>query len=222
MKKRFELPRYLCPKVAPFDIDGRLKSPQWRHAKPVRLRNTTGEVRQLQATTIRLCYSEEALYLSYRITDSAIECTFTQRDSPLYEEDTVEAFLSPTGDLHHYFEFEFNALNTLFDARVFSPHLNRREMEVDTAWNAEGLRCASSISQNRGGKQVWSVEVALPFQDLETATPIVGDLWRMNLYRIDLANGGEFSAWSPTLAIPADFHVPERFGWLEFGDFVPQ
>ena len=26
----------------------------------------------------------------------------------------------------------------------------------------------------------------------------------------------EFSAWSPTAESPANFHVPERFGYLEF------
>ena len=150
--------------------------------------------------------------------DSAIQSTLTERDSPLYEEDTVEAFLSPTGDLHHYFEFEFNALNALFDAKVFSPNLNREAMEVDTAWNAEGLKSGVVIAPHRSGGKVWSVEVAIPFRDLETSTPKAGARWRMNLYRIDLAGEGEFSAWSPTLTIPADFHVPERFGWLEFGE----
>ncbi len=217
MKQNIELPSYRCPKVTPFTIDGNLGKLVWRQARAVRLKNATGEPRRLQTTTVRACYSEEALYLGYRCTDSAIECTFTKRDDPLYTEDTVEAFLCPTGDLHHYFELEFNALNTIFDARVFSPHLGRNGMEVETGWDAPGLKSVVSLSQNRAGTTVWSVEVRLPFRDLEAPSPKEGDRWRMNLYRIDKADGGEFSAWSQTLTNPADFHVPARFGWLEFG-----
>jgi hypothetical protein len=38
----------------------------------------------------------------------------------------------------------------------------------------------------------------------------------MNLYRIDRAARSEYLSWSPTLARPADFHVPTRFGTLRF------
>ena len=33
------------------------------------------------------------------------------RDDPLYDEEVVEAFLCPTGDLRHYFELEVSPLN---------------------------------------------------------------------------------------------------------------
>jgi hypothetical protein len=43
-----------------------------------------------------------------------------------------------------------------------------------------------------------------------------GARWRANFHRIDQANGGEHSAWSPTFAEPAEFHLPQFFGALEF------
>jgi hypothetical protein len=41
--------------------------------------------------------------------------------------------------------------------------------------------------------------------------------WRLNIFRIDRPPGGEaeFSAWSPTFVLPADFHRPARFGFLD-------
>ena len=46
--------------------------------------------------------------------------------------------------------------------------------------------------------------------------------WRANFYRVDRGApsgaGDEFSAWSPILKQPADFHETERFGVLRFGD----
>jgi len=62
----------------------------------------------------------------------------------------------------------------------------------------------------------WSVEVAIPFAGLGVSAPSAGDRWRANLYRIDCTTPAQYSAWSPTLAFPAAYHVPKRFGWLAF------
>jgi len=61
------------------------------------------------------------------------------------------------------------------------------------------------------------VEYAIPFKGLATFTPKPGQRWRLNLYRIDLTpEPKEFQAWSPTLHVPAAFHIPERFGTVFF------
>ena len=39
-----------------------------------------------------------------------------------------------------------------------------------------------------------------------------GDVWRADLYRIDLTPEPEFSCWSPTLLVLPNFHVPKAFG----------
>jgi hypothetical protein len=46
--------------------------------------------------------------------------------------------------------------------------------------------------------------------------PHAGDTWRGNLYRIDAGPPPEFTAWSPTMRTPPDFHVPARFGRIVF------
>jgi hypothetical protein len=65
----------------------------------------------------------------------------------------------------------------------------------------------------------WTVEVRIPLP-LKVAgrtgpTPQAGDKWRVNLFRYDAAHDA-YLAWSPTLKTPAAFHVPDKFGTLEF------
>jgi hypothetical protein len=58
--------------------------------------------------------------------------------------------------------------------------------------------------------------VRIPFSGLECESPSAGTAWRGNLFRIDRHEAGdEFSAWSPTMRDPADFHVAAAFGtWI--------
>ena len=82
-------------------------------------------------------------------------------------------------------------------------------MTVDPAWDLAGLAWSAVI-----GPAGWRASLAIPLE------PEVR-LWRANLYRIDRPRDGrpaEFSAWSPTGAVPPDFHRPRRFGRLEIGE----
>lgn len=174
-----------------------------------------------QLTAFGACWSETHLYLAYRCMDADIRSTYTQRDEPLYEQEVVEAFISPTGDLRHYYELNISPANVIFDARVFSPDLHRGTMQVDTGWDCPGLETSVRVSGALNDRSIvdsgWSVEVAIPFAAFpEVGAPKDGDEWRANFYRIDRAAPPEFTCWSPTREAPANFHVPERFGRLRF------
>jgi len=215
------LPTYRCRKVPPISVDGDLQKSVWRSLRAVTLAPATGKPGRLQPTTVRACWSDTHLYLGYACRGRDFVSTFTRRDEPLYQQDVVEAFLSPPGDLRRYFEFEFSPRNVIFDARVFNPSLRgRADMKVDTSWDCEGLQSAVKIAgsqDDRSGRdRAWSVEVAIPFAGLGAAPPAVGARWRANFYRIEYAHPTEFSAWSPTLVDPPSYHVSERFGWLVF------
>jgi hypothetical protein len=184
---------------------------------------------------------------AFRCLDTDIWGTYERRDDPLYEEEVVEAFLCPTGDLRHYYEFEVNPRNVVFDARVHCPDLHRATMRVDISWDCPGLETSVLVEGilhttppdhrrpttdhtevQRGGDAAnpstvnlqpssWTVEMVIPFAAFpEVNPPRPGDVWRANFYRIDRADPPEFTAWSPTLESPANFHVPERFGYLAF------
>ena len=146
----------------------------------------------------------------FRAEDDYAWATHTQRDAPLYEEEVVEVFLDPVGDLACYFEIEVNPLNTVLDLVL---RRNRSGYVKDIAWQCEGLRTAILA-----GPKFWCAELSIPFASLTSERPTAGARWRANFLRIDRPHDSarELSAWSPT-SYP-NFHLPERFGFIEFVD----
>lgn len=163
-------------------------------------------------------YDQSGLYLLFRGRDEGEPvATYRAHDEPLYEEDVFEAFLAPES-LTDYFEIEVNPLGATFDARIHSPHGSRVSMTADVGWECRGLRTAVRTEGDENGR-LFEAFVVIPFEGLGVTRPQPGAIWRANFYRIDRSKvrGDSYSAWSPTLKSPADFHVPGRFGELRFG-----
>ena len=96
-------------------------------------------------------------------------------------------------------------------------------MRVDPAWDCPGL-CWEVGAGLGGGRRGL---VGHPRDPLGGSVPgmprtPLPEIWRANFYRIERPRDGaaEFSAWSPTLTAPADFHQPARFGFLDLGPLV--
>ena len=81
-------------------------------------------------------------------------------------------------------------------------------MNVDAAWNLRGFRGRSRARPGR-----WSAVLTIPIAPLLEDSFARRD-WRANFYRVDRGERDEFSAWSPTGRLPADFHEAGRFGRL--------
>jgi hypothetical protein len=133
----------------------------------------------------------------------------------------VEAFIDADSDLRTYLELEVNPINALFDAFVLNAKDRDGGICVMRDWNSKGIKHAVKIdgkSMSSSEAEEWTCEIAVPLEDFYTAPncpPKVGDVWRVNFYRIDRKkNKSEYSAWSTTGKI--DFHMPQRFGYLKF------
>ena len=161
-----------------------------------------------QATRVWTAWDASDLRVLWWAEDTYPWATLTERDAPLYTEEVVEIFLDPVGDGESYFEIEVNPNNAVLDACMRRIRSGYRK---DFRWRCEGLR--TSVRRVSDG---WMVEAAIPFLSLTCELPRAGDLWRMNLTRIDRPIGlpRELSAWSPTGL--AQFHVPAKFGVLAF------
>lgn len=218
-----QLPRGECRRASgPIVIDGSLDDPGWSGIPPLSplVHSGTGE-HPAQATEVKVCWNHECLFLSYACKDTDIWANYEHRDDPLYDEEVVEFFLCPSGDLRHYYEFEISPANVLFDAKVFCPEGHRGTLLVDREWNAVGIRTGVRVSGTLNDRKSpdigWIVEAAVPFTDLGLpGPPTPGTVWRVNFYRIERGEQTEYTAWSPTEKEPADFHVPARFGELVF------
>ncbi len=172
---------------------------------PVALRRATDGGAPRQATTAAVYCDDETLTIVFSADDDEIVASLYEHDEPLWQEDVVEAFLAL--DDAAYFEIEVNPLATTFDARIDSPDGVRDTMRADLAWTCEGLFAAVRRTAGRT-----EYVMRLPF------AAIGGRPARANFFRVDrsAAHGDEYSAWSPTMKEPADFHVAAAFGTLRF------
>lgn len=197
------LPEHDAPDLGPTDRLVALPALKLRDARH-------GELPRL-ATSIRMGLRAGVLCVRFDGRDDGVVATHRDRDAPLWEEDVFEVFLAPgPGPPRVYFELEVNPLGALFDARVDSPELRRASMGVDASWDCPGLTARASAREGR-----WSALLRIPLAPLCGGE--IPPTWRANFYRIDRGASGkpdEFTAWSPTLSDPPDFHVPERFGIL--------
>jgi hypothetical protein len=178
------------------------------NATPIALRDVATGAAPRQRTEVRLACTETALCIQFEAEDREPWATLTERDAPLYEEEVVEVFIDPAGDLAGYFEIEVNPLGTVLDLLI---RRNRRGLLKDFRWRCEGLR--TSVAKTATG---WRADLHLPWLSIVAEPPPPGALWRANFTRIDRPPGQprELTAWSPTgLEL---FHVPDRFGFLEF------
>ena len=229
-----ELPQYDCVRIdGEIKIDGTLTDAAWGSADVIELLTTDTGEKPRQSTEVRLLWNSEYLYVGFLCYDQDIWGTIRERDGNIYDEEVVEVFLDPDCDLRAYIELEVSPLNTLFDAFVVNGKSHGQEMHVLRDWDSETLQHAVSVDgtakttapADRGASisppdTSWSCEIAVPFEDLLTAPnipPKAGDVWRMNLYRIDRGKTeaeDEYTAWSPTRKI--DYHRPQHFGSLRF------
>jgi hypothetical protein len=171
-------------------VDGDLDKGVWRKIAPIALVASDGRGGAVQPTALRLAHDQERLYVAFRCSDVEIVATYTGRNEPIYDEEVVESFLAPSGDPQRYFELEANPIGAWFEARVENPDGRRATMRVDRDWSCRDWERAVRV--RAGG---WDVEWAIPFASLGEAPPDRDARWRANFFRIDRANGGEFSAW---------------------------
>ena len=178
----------------------------------VELRRATDGGAARQRTSAALYFDDEMLTVVFAGVDDRVVATLLEHDAPLWQEDVVEVFLSPSR-IEEYFEIEVNPLGTTFDARIESPDGIRATMKTDLAWTCEGL-----FAGIRRDGEAFAVVIRIPFASLGRETPNDGEAWRGNLFRIDRdpTAGDDFLAWQPTRRTPADFHVPAAFGTLLF------
>lgn len=153
----------------------------------------------------------------------------------------LKIYLDPDGDGRDYFETHLNALNNVNDIRlargsIRNDRLERLRLDLtaacyDLSWDCEGLRSAVSVrgtlNDPRDKDEGWTAEIAFPWSSLAKFTlgscpPEPGDVWRAHLgYRERRNESGEGEAekhryWAWPVMGVADFHQPDRYGFVNF------
>jgi hypothetical protein len=203
-----------------------------------------GKPRPAFQTRMKMLWDDQYIYFLAEMEEPHVWAYYEEHDKIVYHENDFEIFIDPDGDTHHYFEFEFNAQNTLFDLFMTKPYRNGGIPLI--SWNSTGVRSAVSIDgtlNNPNDKdKKWTLEVAIPFKDLRltihTRTPENGEVWRINFSRVQWQTevvDGKYKrkkhpetgrlirednwVWSPIGIV--NMHFPERWGYLQFSEEPP-
>ena len=201
----------------PIKVDGKLDEKTWATAKETTMVDPVSGGKMFPKTAFKAAWDEENLYVAFMAEDDQLECTFSKRDDPLYDQDAVEVFLDPDGDQKNYFEFEVSPSGLIFDSKLAEYRKN------DNAWN--GAMVAKVVADGTMNKaedvdKSWTAEIAIPLKDLGVQSVKAGDKWRANFFRLDTAKAGRKAfAWSAPRN--NDFHNLDKFGTLVFADKPP-
>jgi Carbohydrate-binding family 9 len=109
-----DIAHYGCRRARhPIRVDGDLTKPPWRNAvrSPRFVDMATGEPGYFDTRAAAL-WDDDALYIAFWIEEPFVEASLTERDSLVFLDNDIEVFIDG-GDA--YYEFEINALGTVYE-----------------------------------------------------------------------------------------------------------
>ena len=179
-------------------VDGKVSEQVWSSAPAASDFRLVGSGEPVgQRTQVRVCYDRSTLYVLFECFEDEmdrIRADFTQDDSPVWQDDSVEFWISPyaAADVAISHQFAVNAAGAKAYVR---PNWIGREGK----WRAAAARLTDR----------WIAEIAIPF---DTLRPLGRNesCWRINFCRNEYPHG-ETSSWSP---VAKWFATCSRFGKL--------
>ncbi|MDO9541905.1 MAG: carbohydrate-binding family 9-like protein [Kiritimatiellia bacterium] len=207
-------------------IDGHLDEKAWKKAPVLDFLIAMTDKPALSRTEGRILWDKNYLYVGFKAYDKDIWGYLTKRDSCTCHEDVLEVFIKPdlkTQD--RYYNFEINALGTVYDAFNVNRHAGGEEMRRWARWNCKGLKVGVQIKGTLNNwedeDEYWQLEVAIPFASLPTLkgkSPKPGDTWKFHLARYDysvyLKKGVELSSCARLKHL--DFHNVREWRMMRF------
>ncbi|ANS76897.1 carbohydrate-binding family 9-like protein [Paenibacillus yonginensis] len=237
---------YICRKApGKLVLDGRLDKPFWAGAEWTEdFVDIEGDLRPKPAkrTRVKMLWDDDYFYFGAELMEDQIWATLTKRDSVIFYDNDFEIFIDPDGDTHQYYEFEVNALNTVWDLLLIKPY--RDGGPPVNGWDIQGLQTAvyidGELNKPGAANRMWSVEVAMPWSVLkecaaEGRPPEAGQFWRVNFSRVEwrteVKDGGYVKVLNPATGKPypeenwvwspqglINMHYPELWGYVVFAE----
>lgn len=229
---------YLCHYTkTPLSVDGILNEQQWKSVPwtenfvDIFIRNKKPP---LYNTKVKMLWDETYFYFAAEMKESHIRAEYVTRDTVICLENDFEIFFDPNGDNHEYFEFEMNALGTVWD--LFLSRAYRDSVTPDNGWDIKGLltgiKINGTLNNSADLDKNWITEIAIPWTTFGEyarmpCPPLEDNQWRVNFLRVEyepkILNGKYYkdetkltdnSVWSPHQS--GGMHDPESFGIVQF------
>ncbi|OGV63706.1 MAG: hypothetical protein A3K19_17080 [Lentisphaerae bacterium RIFOXYB12_FULL_65_16] len=177
--------------TGPIVIDGALDDAAWQQAPVISdFTVPVTHVEPVNRTEARILWDQDCLYVAFKTYDQDIWGLFTARDAATYNEDVLEIFFKTAPAMEPYYNFEINALGTVYDAFQYRARAGMGHRW--SKWDCAGLKVATQVQGTLNNyddvDEYWQLEVAIPFAALPTLqgrAPQAGDHWSFHLARYD-------------------------------------
>ncbi len=223
-------------------IDGKAKESSWQKAEWTKdFNDIEGDIRPKPAyrTHAKMLWDDQYLYVMAELEDQNIWAYQKNHDDIVFLDNDFEIFIDPDNDTKNYFEFETNAIQTVFD--LFLPEPYRTESYPLHNWDFKGVKVATvidgTLNNGKDKDKKWTVEIAIPFSAVSfgmgNGKPKLEQPWRLGFSRVEWNTewkDGKYEkikdpqtgknlpennwVWSPVGAI--SMHMPERWGYVKF------
>lgn len=210
------------PASVPCDLD--FDGPFWKSAQRLEFKyNWCGIPAPPELHTVAMItWSDTCLFAGFECAYDELDLDDAEAESfncekehyALWERDVCEFFVRThlNSDARAYKEFEA------------APNGQWCDLKIDWAGKIRDWEWQSDMQVSQvvdTANKIYRLTMAIPFKSLE-AMPEHGTCWQVNLYRISRLKGERrYLAWSPTMTSKPNFHVPERFVFLEFDRSQP-
>ena len=175
-------------------VDGKLNDAAWNSAGWTEyFKDIEGDKMPAPTwnTRAKMTWNNQGLYIAAEIIEPHVWATLKNYDDIVFYDNDFEVFIDPDNDTHRYYEYEINALNTMFDLFMSKPYRNGSGAMIP--YNAPGMKWAVDIQGTLNNPadidRGWTVEIFIPFWAVSiTNTPKVpddGDFWRINFSRVE-------------------------------------
>jgi Carbohydrate family 9 binding domain-like len=225
--------RYVARMISkPIKVDGKLDDPAWGAAPSTGpFVNTMTGAPVDQKTEAKFLWDNKFLYVAFDNADSDVWASLTKRDDKLWTQEADELMIDADGNGKTYVELQVAPNGTLFD--TYLPEYRKYEDTIDPkkkpySWNSKmnvKVHVDGTLNKRDDQDKGWTVEMAIPLEDVRgmdkaaaKLPPSPGDVWRINMFRMDMPTGKpqQASGWSAPLV--GDFHALDKFGELVFAD----
>lgn len=222
-------------------VDGKANEKDWEKATwSSNFIDIEGTKTPQYATRFKMLWDDTYMYYFVEMEEPHVWGNLRKRDTVVYYNNDFEIFWDPDGDTHHYYEFEINALNTIWDLFLTKPY--REKNAAMDSWNIDGIKSAiiidGTLNDATDTDNGWQIELAIPWAAFRTSfgqnNIPVNKFWRINFSRVnwdfELQDGNyhrkkdaqgkylpEYNwVWSPQGVI--NMHQPETWGYVYFTD----
>lgn len=169
-------------------------------------------------TEFNILRSDTSLFIRFYVRGNLLKASYSDDQSPVHEDSCVEFFCQVPGN-EYYTNFEFNCIGTCSASRRKGRKddvqlLSNAEMQTIKRLPSIGRRAFNEMQ----GNFEWELTVEIPFALMGIDSTNLPDKIYANFYKCaDDTDSPHFVSWNAITTEQPDFHRPEFFGELVFG-----